>query len=80
MTTASVGLPDVAHSTGVPMRGRMQRLDHFEYEQDYLEHGNKEYAIPAAPDCSPRSSRRENPTSTLFVPAFPDLRAMPHRR
>jgi len=58
----------------------MQRLDHFGCEQDYLEHGNKEYEIPAAPDSSPRSSRRENPMPTLFVPAFPDLRAMRHRR
>lgn len=39
------------------VRGRMQRLDRFEYEQDYLEHGYKELTIPAAPDGTPLLDR-----------------------
>jgi kynurenine 3-monooxygenase len=35
------------------VRARMQRLDRFEYEQDYLEHSYKELTIPAASDGSP---------------------------
>lgn len=35
------------------VRARMQRLDRFAYQQDYLEHGYKELTIPAAPDGSP---------------------------
>lgn len=31
------------------VRGRLQRLRQFDYEQDYLEHGYKELTIPAGP-------------------------------
>jgi kynurenine 3-monooxygenase len=32
------------------VRGRMQRLDRFDYSQDYLQHGYKELTIPALAD------------------------------
>ncbi|MCH7527110.1 MAG: FAD-dependent monooxygenase [Planctomycetes bacterium] len=38
---------DGAFST---VRGAMQRLDRFNYRQDYLEHGYKELTIPPGPD------------------------------
>ncbi len=40
-----------------PVRGRLQKLDRFEYSQSYLEHGYKELHIPSAADLRLDSAR-----------------------